>query len=53
MQRQQVRVVSSFRDGRGQLCQIVEQNVQLAGGERVRASGKMCQQPNGRWTLVR
>ena len=53
MQDEQARVISSFRNARGQTCHVVEQKVWLSGGERVRASGTMCQEGDGRWVLVR
>jgi surface antigen len=53
MQNEEVRVVSSFRNAAGQPCQIIEQTVRLSGGERVRATGMMCRQRDGRWTLMR
>ncbi|HWI29352.1 MAG TPA: hypothetical protein VN668_20430 [Stellaceae bacterium] len=48
---QQVKVVSAYRNALGQNCQVVEQNVYIAG-QRVHASGTMCRQSDGRWALV-
>ena len=47
---QQVRVVSDFINAAGQHCNVVEQSV-LVVRERVRASGTLCQQLDGRWVL--
>ncbi|HZB91705.1 MAG TPA: hypothetical protein VE397_09705, partial [Stellaceae bacterium] len=49
---QQVRVIAEFRNATGQSCQVVEQRV-FIGGARVRATGTVCQQPDGRWALMR
>jgi surface antigen len=53
MHDEQAQVISSFLNARGQTCHVVEQRVWLAGGERVRATGTMCRQGDGRWVLVR
>jgi surface antigen len=49
---EQLRILSGFRNAEGQPCQVVEQTV-LISGQRVRATGTMCQQPDGRWVLTR
>jgi surface antigen len=50
-QKSTVTVQSAFVDRHGQTCRIVEQTVIIAG-EKVKASGTMCLQPDGRWALV-
>ncbi|MGO8919605.1 MAG: hypothetical protein ACLQJR_27200 [Stellaceae bacterium] len=46
-----VRIVSSFTNARGEVCQVVEQSVFIAG-ERALATGTMCQQADGSWMLI-
>ena len=50
-ERDQVRVVSNFTNAAGEPCNLVEQSV-LVGRERVRATGTLCLQRDGRWVLV-
>jgi surface antigen len=51
-QRQQTRVTSAFTNRLGQPCRVVEQEVWI-GGEPVKASGTVCEQPNGVWALMK
>jgi surface antigen len=46
-----VRIVASFTNARGEVCRVVEQSV-LITGERALATGTMCQQADGSWTLI-
>jgi len=46
-----VRGIADYKNAQGQTCRIIEQTVLIAG-QRVRATGTMCQQPDGRWTLI-
>ncbi|MGO8919841.1 MAG: hypothetical protein ACLQJR_28410 [Stellaceae bacterium] len=48
---QHVRIVSRFRNARGNVCNVIKQSV-LIDGARVLATGTVCRQPDGRWTLV-
>jgi surface antigen len=51
-QTERARIISSFTNSEGQPCRVVEQSVFISG-RRVRATGTMCEQPNGVWTLSR
>jgi hypothetical protein len=44
------RVVRSFRDASGQPCRVVNETV-LIDGEKTRATGTVCKQSDGRWTI--
>jgi hypothetical protein len=46
-----VRVRSAFHDRHGKPCRIIEETVMIAG-QSVRATATVCQQSNGRWSLV-
>ena len=46
-----VRIVASFTNARGEICQVVEQSVVITG-ERALATGTLCQQADGSWTLI-
>jgi hypothetical protein len=46
-----VRVQSAFDDRDGRPCRVIEQTVTIAGAP-VRATGTVCQRPDGRWMLV-
>jgi hypothetical protein len=45
------RVVRRFRDASGQSCRIVNETV-LIDGEKTRATGTVCQEADGRWTIA-
>jgi len=49
-QGQEVEVISGFRNAHGQSCRVVQQTVIIAG-QNVHATGTMCQEANGSWTL--
>ena len=49
---QQVRIIRGFSNDQGQPCRVVEQTV-VINGQRVRATGTVCQQPDGHWTIAR
>jgi surface antigen len=49
---QQVRIIRGFSNEQGQPCRVVEQTV-VINGQRVRATGTVCQQPDGHWTIAR
>jgi surface antigen len=51
-QRQNARVTSAFTNRLGQPCRVVEQDVWI-GGETVKASGTVCEQPNGVWAVMK
>ncbi|HKW55025.1 MAG TPA: hypothetical protein VJO12_15135, partial [Stellaceae bacterium] len=51
-QRQDARVVSAYTNRLGQPCRVVEQDVWI-GGESVKASGTVCEQPNGVWAVMK
>jgi surface antigen len=51
-QRQNAHVTSSFTNRLGQPCRVVEQDVWI-GGEPVKASGTVCEQPNGVWAVMK
>ena len=45
------RVVRRFRDASGQPCRIVNETV-LIDGERTRATGTVCRESDGHWTIA-
>ncbi|HJT08021.1 MAG TPA: hypothetical protein VJ747_13905, partial [Stellaceae bacterium] len=51
-QRQDTRVTSAFTNRLGQPCRVVEQDVWISGAP-VRATGTVCEQPNGVWALMK
>src|SRR5262249_61536786 len=48
---QRVRIIRGFSNNTGQPCRVVEQTV-VINGQRVRASGTLCQETDGRWTIA-
>ncbi|HEV2548316.1 MAG TPA: hypothetical protein VGU20_13335 [Stellaceae bacterium] len=49
---QQVRIIRGFSNDQGQPCRVVEQTV-VINGQRVRATGTVCQQQDGHWAITR
>jgi surface antigen len=49
---QQVRIIRGFSNKDGQPCRVVEQTI-VINGQRVRATGTVCQQSDGQWTIAR
>jgi surface antigen len=49
---QKVHVIATFTLADGRSCQVVEQSVFITG-QRVRATGTVCQQDDGGWALQR
>ena len=49
---QQVRIISGFSNNLGQPCRVVEQTV-IINSQRVRATGTVCQQSDGHWSIAR
>jgi surface antigen len=49
---QQVRIIRGFSNNLGQPCRVVEQIV-IINGQRVRATGTVCQQADGHWAVAR
>ena len=47
-----MRIIRGFSNNLGQPCRVVEQIV-IINGQRVRATGTVCQQPDGRWAITR
>jgi hypothetical protein len=45
------RVVRRFRDASGQPCRVVNQTV-LIDGERTQATGTVCRESDGHWTIA-
>ena len=48
---QQVRIIRGFSNNLGQPCRVVEQTV-VINGQRARATGTVCQQPDGYWAMA-